>query len=216
MFEFFARLFRGWNPAPAVVPAEPIAPEVAPIMQPIDISDFAGLYAEATLSQGAGAAIQAAAIVAHRSVYSAVGTPLGIPWWWVGCIHFMESSGDFTTHLHNGNPLSARTTDAPAGRPIAGRPPFTWAESAADALSMRNLQGVAWTVAEALRQAEAYNGMGYASRGIRTPYVWAATSLEQAGRYVADDVWDSTAMSKQIGVAAMMLAMQAGGLNLTA
>ena len=60
-----------------------------------------------------------------------------MPWYVVGLIHTMESSGNFAAHLHNGDPLSARTTHVPAGRPKAGAPPFTWEESATDALTMQ-------------------------------------------------------------------------------
>ena len=82
----------------------------------------------------ASAASIADSVVAHRDRYEAAGGPLGIPWYVVGIIHQLEASGDFTKHLHNGDPLTARTVQEPAGRPRTGHPPFTWEFSAKDAL----------------------------------------------------------------------------------
>ena len=62
------------------------------------------------------------------------GTP--IPWYVIGFIHKMESDMNFGTHLHNGDPLTARTVHVPTGRPVNGNPPFTWEDSAADALQL--------------------------------------------------------------------------------
>ena len=40
----------------------------------------------------------------------------------------------FDQHLHNGDPLSGRTTHVPPGRPRPASPPFTWEQSAHDAI----------------------------------------------------------------------------------
>src|SRR5215210_8455887 len=81
----------------------------------------------------------AAGIEQNRNRYAAVGDPLGIPWYFIGVIHNMESSQNFKRHLHNGDPLTARTVQVPAGRPKTGSPPFTWEESATDALRLEGL-----------------------------------------------------------------------------
>ena len=52
------------------------------------------------------------------------------PWFFLGVIHAMESRFNFERHLHNGDPLSARTVRVPKGFPKAGNPPFTWEVSA--------------------------------------------------------------------------------------
>ncbi len=78
-------------------------------------------------------------ILAHRSQYESVADTLGIPWYFIAAIHNMESSQNFSKHLHNGDPLSARTKHVPAGRPKTGMPPFSWEESAIDALKLRKL-----------------------------------------------------------------------------
>src|SRR3954471_11428149 len=73
-------------------------------------------------------------IVANKATYEEVGGPMKIPWYVVGIIHCMEGGLDFKTHLHNGDPLTAKTVQEPAGRPVAGNPPYDWKVSATDAL----------------------------------------------------------------------------------
>ena len=74
----------------------------------------------------------------------------------------MESSLNFKRHLHNGDPLTARTVHVPSGRPRQGDPPFTWEQSAADALTLRNLgPRTDWSLSGTLYALEGYNGWGY-------------------------------------------------------
>src|SRR5450432_1043632 len=104
----------------------------------------------------------AAKIINNRDRYEAVGTPLSIPWHFIGVIHNMESSLRFDRHLHNGDPLTARTVHVPAGRPAGGDPPFTWEASATDALKFQGLDKVTdWSFPALLYQLEKYNGFGY-------------------------------------------------------
>jgi lysozyme family protein len=178
------------------------------------LTDFAGLYALATAG-GSQAAAQAASIIANQERYESVAIVANAPWWWVGCVHWMEASGSFRCHLHNGDPLNARTVQVPAGRPLGGDPPFTWEDSATDALSMRNFTpDTDWSIDGALNQAERYNGEGYHNRGIRSPYLWWGTSLQQTGRFTSDHGFDPNARSNEPGVAAMMKALEAAGLTL--
>src|SRR5947208_3434926 len=65
-------------------------------------------------------------LIANKARYAAVADPLGIPWTLVAVLHNMECSQNFNEHLHNGDPLTARTVHVPAGRPKSGSPPFTW------------------------------------------------------------------------------------------
>jgi len=77
-----------------------------------------------------------ATILKNQGRYNAVSALTGgAPWYVIAVIHNMESSLRFTRHLHNGDPLSARTKKVPAGRPTSGNPPFSWEDSAADALT---------------------------------------------------------------------------------
>jgi lysozyme family protein len=155
-------------------------------------------------------------VLAHRSRYEAVGKPLSTPWWIIGVIHAMESELNFRTHLHNGDPLTQRTVQVPAGRPKEGKPPFTWEVSATDALKMHGFDVWRdWSVAGALYKAEEYNGWGvrrfHAASG-PTAYLWSHTNLYRGGKYVKDRVWSAAAKSQQAGVAAMLRLMADRGL----
>lgn len=151
----------------------------------------------------------------HKATYGAVGAPLDIPWYFIGIIHGMESGFDFSSHLHNGDPLTARTVQEPAGHPRAGEPPFTWTESATDALKLKKLDLVGaanWSLPRVLYALEAYNGFGYRPKGVPSPYLWSFSNLYAKGKYVADGVWNSESVSKQCGAGVMLRSLQEAGL----
>jgi len=149
---------------------------------------------------------EAARIVVNQKRYQAVAANFtGMPWWVVGILHSMECGLDFRTHLHNGDPLTARTVEEPAGRPKVGHPPFTWEESAIDALEYDELNLVTdWSPGGALVAFEGYNGTGYRRRGVPSPYLWSFTDQYRCGKYVEDGRYDAQAVSKQCGCAALL------------
>lgn len=157
-------------------------------------------------------------IMASKSRYTAVADKSNVPWYVLSGLHNMESSGSFRHHLHEGSPLSGRTRWIPKGRPFKGSPPFTWEESAADALDYDKMGLVNWSSLDAtLYACERYNGLGYANYhpDIPTPYLWASTTIEKNGKYVADGKFSYTARSAQIGIAAIWKMMEhKGALNL--
>lgn len=146
-------------------------------------------------------------ILANKARYRAAADPLSIPWPVVAAIHNMESSLRFTGHLHNGDPLSARTKNVPANRPVSGTPPFTWEESANDALTYEKLHLVTdWSVSGTLYRLEGYNGWGYRTHHpeIKTPYLWSFSNHYINGKYVGDGKWSATAISEQCGAAVIL------------
>ena len=146
-------------------------------------------------------------LLANRARYGDVGDELGIPWQVIAVIHSMECAQDFRLHLHNGDPLSARTTHVPKGRPADGEPPFDWEESAADALNLRKLPDWDdWSVPGMLYCLEGYNGWGYRRYhpDVKSPYLWAASNHYVSGKYIADGTWSSTAVSAQCGAATLL------------
>lgn len=149
-------------------------------------------------------------ILKHRMRYEQVERETGVPWLVVGVIHHMESTRNFKTHLHNGDPLTARTVHVPAGRPRTGTPPFTWEASAADALASapKKLE----TIGEQFEFLERYNGTGYRSKGINTPYLWSGSSEYTRGRYVRDHVYDPMSVSDQVGAACIYKLLQERGI----
>ena len=56
---------------------------------------------------------------------------------------------------------------------------------------------------------EQYNGLGYASKGLPSPYVWSGTDQYVSGKYVADGVFSATTVDKQLGCAGLIMAMAA-------
>ncbi|MBD3305421.1 hypothetical protein GF339_03505 [candidate division KSB3 bacterium] len=150
------------------------------------------------------------AIEQHRSRYLAVGEALGIPWYVIAVIHNMESSLDFTRHLHNGDPLTRRTVHIPRGRPVEGHPPFTWETSAIDALTLENFhRWNDWTVPGILYKLEEYNGWGYRlyHPHVLSPYLWSFSEHYSRGKYTADGRWSETAVSRQAGAAVLLRRM---------
>lgn len=127
----------------------------------------------------------------------------------------MEAGLRFTGHLHNGDPLTARTVHVPKGRPKTGNPTFTWEQSAADALQIAKLDSWDdWTVPGVLYKLEAYNGFGYRTRHpeVLSPYLWAASNHYTRGKYVADGTFSPTAVSKQCGGAVLLRRMAEAGV----
>ncbi len=97
----------------------------------------------------------------------------------------MEASQNFTRHLHNGDPLTARTRQVPAGRPRTGNPPFTWEASATDALTLDGFNSwTDWTVAGALFKLERFNGSGYRlyHPQVKSPYLWSFSNHYTEGQ----------------------------------
>lgn len=145
------------------------------------------------------------------SVYNHVGVETKVPWWVVGCIHILESDGNFNTHLYNGDPLTARTVHEPKGRPVVGSPPFAWEESAIDSLKYENFDKWGdWSIPGTLYRIESYNGFGYRRYHPEclSPYLWAGTNLYTKGKYGSDGRFNPELASKEIGVVPLLKLLQ--------
>ena len=153
----------------------------------------------------------AARIQAGRERYNRVEAATKVPWHIIGVLHLMECDLSFGHHLHNGDSLSARTHNVPANRP-AGDPPFSWEESAIDALKYDKLNGRAarfWSdPSQVLDMLERYNGVGYRNKGIFTPYLWSGTQHYTKGKYVRDGIYDANAVSKQLGIVPVLRSLE--------
>jgi len=116
-------------------------------------------------------------ITQNRNRYQAVGDPLGIPWYFIGVIHCLEASLNFNKHLHNGDPLTARTVQIPKGRP-------NYRLEAYNGFGYRAFHPE-----------------------VLSPYLWSYSNHYTKGKYVADGTFSLTAVSKQCGVAALLRRM---------
>lgn len=150
-------------------------------------------------------------IFSNRPRYDDVAKATGVPWFVVGIIHQMECGLSFDKHLHNGDSLRARTKLVPSGRPTAHNGPFTWLESAIDAMTMPGKEFhkiTDWSLPRIAWVFESYNGWGYRLyRNIHSPYLWSYTTLYTSGKYIRDKIWSDTAVSKQSGAMALLKMM---------
>lgn len=145
-------------------------------------------------------------LVDAKQRYQTVAIKTGVPWFVIAVIHERESSQDWTGSLAQGDPWNRVSTHVPKGR----GPFVSWEAAAIDALvncapyASRNKD---WSIGGALTLLEGYNGLGYASRGIPSPYIWSGTDQYKSGKYVRDGVFDPSAVDQQLGCAGLLLAM---------
>ena len=168
---------------------------------------YAALWAKSELTGNAKATAQK--IIGLRDRYEPIAETIGYPniWPLIGALHAREADLSFAGVLHNGERIigtGRKTSLVPAGR----GPFSTWEEAAVDALQLKGWQSIDdWPIARWLYEAERYNGFGYFTKGINSPYVWAGTNLQQRGKYVADGKFDASTLDTQLGVAAILHAI---------
>lgn len=176
------------------------------------VSDLIVLNAERWVkAQTLSYLAQAVSLVARRLVaakarYQIVAAKTSVPWFIIAVIHERESSQSWTASLAQGDPWNHRSIHVPRGRG-----PFTsWEAAAEDALVVCPPHVAAWkdwSAGGALTLLEEYNGLGYASHHIPSPYVWASTDQYHRGKYIADGHFDPNAIDHQLGCAALLKAM---------
>lgn len=206
--------------AAPVAPAEAGAPVPAAQWVPINSSAFADLEGEYAAffercvvrpAYQKNLDYYVARLKKFQPIYADVAARLGgtIPWQFIGVIHAMEAGFNFTTHLHNGDPLSARTVHVPKNRPTEGTAPFTWRDSAVDALVLKGFDTEkTWSMPHMLYLLEKYNGFGYRPKLTPTPYLWSFSSIYTSGKFVADHQFDPKGVSKQCGAGLILKTLQ--------
>lgn len=145
-------------------------------------------------------------LVAAKSRYQLVESKTGVPWPVIAVIHMRESSQNWSRSLAQGDPWNRVSIHVPAGR----GPFSSWEAAAIDALVDCHpylARRKDWSLGGTLLGLEQYNGLGYASRGRPSPYLWAGTNQYVSGKYVRDGVYDPNAVDSQPGCAGMLLEM---------
>lgn len=144
----------------------------------------------------------------HQARYEAVAAKTNIPAALVAAIHWRESSGNFNTYLHQGDPLGKPAVHVPKDIPVF----YKWEDAAIHALNMKgwlrdSMKMTAFTgdLAAIATYAEHYNGLGYHNKGRTSPYVYAGTDQYTSGKYVADGKFDANTKDQQPGILAMVL-----------
>jgi lysozyme family protein len=147
-------------------------------------------------------------LVAAKLRYQKVEAATGVPWPVIAVIHERESSQNWGRSLAQGDPWNKVSIHVPAGRG-----PFdSWEDAAIDALTECHpylAKRKDWTLAGVLIALEMYNGLGYASKGVPSPYLWAGTDQYKAGKYVSDGVYNAAVVDQQLGCAALLISMMA-------
>lgn len=172
--------------------------------------EYAELYAKAKVKPERLNLAQSVAnkILKNKALYERIAAAANVkmPWWFVGVVHQMECSLSMDKHLHNGDPLTARTVRVPKNRPATGTPPFTFEYSAIDALKGKVGKETDWSLAHCLYLLEGYNGYGYRQYHpeVKSPYLWSFTDKYSKGKYVYDGRYDREAVSLQVGAVAVM------------
>ncbi len=149
-------------------------------------------------------------IINYLDRYEAVAKQIGKPGLGplIGAAHWREASGSFAGVLHNGEKIIGTGRKTRLQPPNRG--PFsTWEDAAVDALKIKGWDKIAdWPIERWLYEAERFNGWGYALyHNENSSYVWAATTLQQRGKYTSDGNFDRTEWDQQLGVAAILLAL---------
>src|SRR5512139_595091 len=166
-------------------------------------------WARANLTRGPEFTPVAKRLAANKPRYQGISDSTGVPWFVIAVIHEREAGydPDFTSNIANGEPWNRQTRLVPRGRG-----PFKSFEDAAyDALvncAPYAAQNKDWSAGGTLSLLERYNGLGYANRGLPSPYIWSGTDQYEKGKYVADGKFDPEKIDKQLGCAGLFMAMQ--------
>lgn len=145
----------------------------------------------------------------NLDIYNQVAIAADIPEILVAAIHWREASGDFTTYLHNGDPLGKPTSHIPKGLFFT-----EWIPAAVDALDRETLakkaSGISYeetNINDMLIYAEYFNGLGYKKRKLPSPYILAGTTCYIKGKFDNDGDFNSNDVDRQLGILSMLRAI---------
>lgn len=140
-------------------------------------------------------------ILAGKARYLEVEKQTSVPWFFIGLCHLREGNLSFSTYLGNGQALNRVTTIVPKGRG-----PFPSFEvGAVDALRKMGFTAIKdWSLERIAYCLEGFNGYGYRSHGVNSPYLWAGTNQYTRGKYVRDGVFDPSFVDTQLGSMAVL------------
>lgn len=164
---------------------------------------IASTFASAKVKDGPGqdsaAEVAKACSDANMQTYTYLSTITGLPPVLLAALHYREAACDFADSIQDGHTL-------PKSR--------KWLDDATSVIRAQTKKnGFPKTTADALLFAEKWNGLGYAQKGMLSPYVWARTNYQTPGKFIKDGVFSQNTLDRQIGVAAFFI--EAAKLGLT-
>jgi lysozyme family protein len=145
----------------------------------------------------------------NKARYEAVAEKTDMPPELIAALHWRESTGNFGTYLHQGDPLGKPARRIPNNIPVF----HDWESAAIHAINLKKGIQQRFGITKATGQsdpaalstyAEYYNGKGYFNKSRPSPYVFSGTSSYQSGKYVADGKYDPNAVDRQLGVYSML------------
>lgn len=145
----------------------------------------------------------------NKPVFEQLSSKTGVPWAIIAVIKEREAGADpkFQLSIAQGDPWNRVSVHVPRGRG-----PFTsWLLAGIDALVKCAPYASLWhdwSAGGSMTILIKYNGIGYDSRGLPSPYGYAGTNQYVRGKYVADGVYDPNAVDQQLGCLGMLLALQ--------
>lgn len=153
----------------------------------------------------------------HKDTYEDIAaeilkeTGVSLPAEAICAIHYRESSCNFNTYLHNGQPLGQVTTIVPKGIYFDN-----FRDAAIDAIKGEldstytskcneyNVKSDCSTMSSVLMFTERYNGFGYRNKGVASAYVYSGTTSYTGGMYVADGKFSSSTKDSRCGTAVII------------
>lgn len=166
--------------------------------------EYVSLLAAMQITRAAKSIAERVLLGKHN--FDAVELKTGVRKLWSLASFEREASSNFRLSPAQGDPWDRISVHAPKGRG-----PFQNFDAAAeDAYHLDKLDAVGldnWTWARACYEGEMFNGFGYRSHGIHTPYLWAGTNVYTKGKYTSDGRFDPGVRDQQIGIVPLMVMM---------
>lgn len=148
-------------------------------------------------------------LLRDKEVYKHVESLTHVPAAALMALAEREMTGNLHCYLGNGQRLDRRTTIVPINRGPFPDTPEGFVAGCLDALHLDGLDQVwrkpgGWSLPRFCYESEGWNGWGYRSRGIPSPYVFGATSVQRPGKFPRDHFFDPNMMDPQLGTLALV------------